>query len=247
MNFLHPGEYEIIDTMLKKCSPGEGSAVLDLGCGRGDTSAHMAEVFSLNVTGADISEAMLDAAREAHPELDFVKCDGRTLPFEDNTFDMAVMECSFSLMHRQMELLGEIRRVLKSGATVIISDVYMLNPDMARANRNFMTARRELSQHEDSYFFDDEYPSPYCLDGMFVKDLLIDLLESAGFTVEEWCDRSGELLNYAAQLLMDYGSFEAAKKAILPPDADCCCFCNAKLGKNTGYFILQARSGVKKG
>ncbi len=241
MNFLHPGEYEIIDSMLKVCTPGEGSTILDLGCGKGDTSAHIAEVFSLRVTGADISEAMLEAARASHPELDFVKCDGMTLPFEDCSFDGAVMECSFSLMRRKLELMAEIRRVLKPGAPLIISDVYMLNPDMDIANRNFMNASRELQQHEDSYFFEDEFPSPYCLDGMFVKELLIDLLESSGFSVENWCDRSGELLNYAAQLLMDYGSFEAAKKAILPPDADCCCFCNAKLGKNTGYFILEAR------
>ena len=242
MNFLHPGEYEIIDSMLKECALREGSAILDLGCGKGDTSAHIAQTFGFNVTGADISEPMLTAAREDHPELNFVQCDGVTLPFEDNSFDGIVMECSFSLMRRQMELMGEIRRVLKKGACIIISDVYMLSPDMDRARRNLMSATRMLVQHDDSYFFEDEFPSPYCLDGMFIKDLLIELLESSGFTVENWSDHSGDLLNYAAQLLMDYGSFEAAMKALLPPDTECCCFCNAKLGRNTGYFALHARA-----
>lgn len=243
MNFLHPGGTELTDAMIEACGFKAGDKILDLGCGDGSTSAHLREKFGLEVIGADTSEHMVMSAKAAHPDMEFVKCDGISLDFSSNTFDGAIMECSFSLMPRQEEILHELYCVLKKGAHIAISDLCMIKSDMERAKKNCIEAQKLIYHHrEDGECTENQvYPSPFCLDGMFVRELLLALLEDTGFIVETWVDRTQELRNYAAQLIMSYGSFEEAAKAMLPAGARCDSFCKVKPGKNTGYFSLSAR------
>jgi len=243
MYFFHPGGTVLTDVMLGRCSLPEGSKFLDLGCGTGDTAFYVSEKYGLDVTGADLSDAMLERARRSHPELSFVKCDGQALDFASCTFDGALMECAFSLMPRQEELLHELYCVLKPGAPLAISDLYILEPDMERARKNCIEAQKLIyHQRVDAECTQDQaYPSPFCLDGMFVKDLLLALLDDTGFDLEIWEDHTKELRDYAAQLLMDHGSLENACRRLLPEGEPGRTFCDAKIGRNTGYFILVAR------
>ncbi len=243
MKCFHPGGTGITDAMLSECALSEGSKFLDLGCGDGDTACYISKEYKLEVTGADLSEAMLLRAREAHPEMSFVKCDGQALDFGSCTFDGAMMECSFSLMARQEELLHELFCVLKPGAPLAISDLYILDPDMDMARKNCIEAQRLIYHpREDAECAQEErYPSPFCLDGMFVKELLLALLEDTGFDLEIWEDHTKELRDYSAQLLMDHGSLENACLSLLPEGENFDRFCGAKIGKNTGYFMLVAR------
>ncbi len=243
MSILHPGGTSLTDSMLDMCSLLPGQALLDLGCGYGDTAAHISKKYEVTVIGAEVNDKMLAAARSAHPELAFVKCDGQTLDFDSHTFDCALMECSFSLMPRQEELLHELYCVLKPGGRLAISDLYMLHPDMERAKKNCIEAQKLIyHQRKDGECTEEQvFPSPFCLDGMFVKELLLALLEDTGFTLEIWCDKTQDLRNWAAQLLMDHGSFDAAAAALMPEGVDCSSFCRVSPGKQTGYFTMVAR------
>ena len=68
---------------------GAGTRMLDAGCGAGG-AAVMARERGAIVTGCDISESMLDIARERLPGADLRLAELENLPFEDAQFDVVV-------------------------------------------------------------------------------------------------------------------------------------------------------------
>lgn len=100
--------------------PGAASA-LDACCGTGDFSLALAKAFNgrLTITGTDLSEAMLSAARTKLPEINFVKAEAKELPFPDASFDLITISFAtrnLDLDHAAMlAALKEFRRVLKPG------------------------------------------------------------------------------------------------------------------------------------
>ena len=78
-----------IEPLLDAAQVGPGVRVLDVGCGPGSLSAAAAARGAL-VTGADLAEGMLAAARRNHPGIEFVHADAEDLPFEDGAFDVAL-------------------------------------------------------------------------------------------------------------------------------------------------------------
>lgn len=92
-----------------------GGAVLDLPCGTARLfDAYTADRF--RVTGADISEDMLDMARQrcaGHDHFAWQRCDAEDLPFEDGVFDIVVsfrLMCHLPVGNRR-RVLAEMRRV----------------------------------------------------------------------------------------------------------------------------------------
>ncbi len=71
-------------------APLAGSRILDIGCGSGHLCRALARRQSLP-TGIDVSGAVLTRARVLCPDLDLVQCSAENLPFEDGSFDGAVM------------------------------------------------------------------------------------------------------------------------------------------------------------
>lgn len=98
---------------------------LDVCCGTGDFSLALRKDFGpgLTVTGADLSEAMLSAARAKKSGLSFVRAEAKELPFPDGKFDLV----SISFATRNLNIdkplllaaLREFRRVLKPGGVFV--------------------------------------------------------------------------------------------------------------------------------
>lgn len=76
--------------------------VLEVGCGNARTVAWNAppEKCGYNYIGTDISLKRLFLAKELLPESDFVQASAFTLPFRDNTFDVAI---AFGVLHHLPE------------------------------------------------------------------------------------------------------------------------------------------------
>lgn len=80
----------------------------------------------LKVTGVDLSPAMLDIARRRAADLgrrvDLREGDAHHLPFDDASFDTAV--CTFSLCNipDPHQAVGEMRRVLRPGGSLVLVD-----------------------------------------------------------------------------------------------------------------------------
>ena len=65
-----------------------GKSVLEIGSGPGGNLKMLMErAHAKSLTGADISQAMINLAQPLLPGVDLVKIDGTTLPFEDSSFD----------------------------------------------------------------------------------------------------------------------------------------------------------------
>jgi SAM-dependent methyltransferase len=88
-------------------------AVLDLGCGAGDS----VELFrslepSVRWTGADL-ERSPEVDRRTRSDADFVSFDGERLPFADASFDLVFCKQVLEHVRRPAPLLAEVARVLR--------------------------------------------------------------------------------------------------------------------------------------
>ena len=101
-----------------------GLRVLDFGCGPGTISVGLARAVDPGeVHGVDMEESQIELARAAaeaggHKNAKFHVGDVTSLPFEDNSFDVA--HCHAVLMHvpDTSGALAEVKRVLKPGGII---------------------------------------------------------------------------------------------------------------------------------
>lgn len=101
-----------------------GQKVLDVGCGTGVVAITAARLEAV-VTGADLTPALLDRAREnatlAGVPVDFHEADVEALPFADSEFDTVVSQFGHMFGPRPDVTLSEMLRVLKPGGTIAFS------------------------------------------------------------------------------------------------------------------------------
>ncbi|MFT9847002.1 class I SAM-dependent methyltransferase [Aneurinibacillus sp. REN35] len=109
--------------MMEALKPKPGEKALDIGCGTGIYSLLLASK-GVDVTGIDISRAMLEKAREkaekASQPITFIDGDIHHLPFADHTFDLAVSTIVLEFVDSPEEALSEAMRVIKPGGRLVI-------------------------------------------------------------------------------------------------------------------------------
>jgi ubiquinone/menaquinone biosynthesis C-methylase UbiE len=117
------------DRIVREAAPRRSDRVLDLGAGTGLVTLALAPVAA-DVTALDISRHMLErldahAAAAGIPNIDLVAGDMRSLPFDDETFDVVVSNYAFHhLDDPGKELsLSEARRVLVPGGRLVVCDM----------------------------------------------------------------------------------------------------------------------------
>ena len=110
-------------------------SVLDVGSGVGGPARFLAATYGCEVTGVDLSEPFVEAARylTARTGLDdkvsFEAGSALALPFEDGSFDAALLQhVAMNIADRPL-LYHEIRRVLKPGAKFATFDVVLNGGD----------------------------------------------------------------------------------------------------------------------
>ncbi|WP_326771000.1 class I SAM-dependent methyltransferase (plasmid) [Streptomyces sp. NBC_01591] len=99
-----------------------GPRVLDIGCGTGRDAAHLHRA-GRTVTGADLSDAMLEYARVRHPGPAYVRADLHGFDFEEHSFDAIVcLDSALLYCHTNDQLdrfLASCRRTLMPGGLLV--------------------------------------------------------------------------------------------------------------------------------
>jgi len=110
-------------------------SVLDAGSGVGGPARFLAATYGCRVTGVDLSEPFVDAARYLTErtgqsgQVSFETASVLELPFNDDHFDVALLQHVAMNISDRARLYREIRRVLKSGGKFATFDVVLNGGD----------------------------------------------------------------------------------------------------------------------
>jgi SAM-dependent methyltransferase len=154
--------------VVKLLAPEAGASLLDVACGAGGFVAYAAGA-GLRVTGTDLSDVAVAAARARVPAAEFMVGDAEELVFQDGTFDHVT--CLGSLEHFPHPEAGaaEMRRVLAPGGRALI-----FVPNLFFLGHVWFGLRHGQQPTEGGQGFSEEYLS---------SGAWTELLERAGFEV----------------------------------------------------------------
>lgn len=126
----------LYEALLKKVKYFTPNKLLDVGCGTGTILSRLAEDKDISLAGIDLTEEMLNVARERLGDRADLKLgDSERLPWDNNSFDTIICSNSFHHYPEPMKVLGEMLRVLKPKGHLIIGDPSM--PPIIRQLSNY--------------------------------------------------------------------------------------------------------------
>lgn len=235
MSLFRPGNIEMTKDAIEKCKFKKNAKILDIGCGEGDTVEYLTKECGFVACGIDTSVKMITEGKNRNANLDIKLGDGEFLEdYTSFTFDGVLMECVLSMINLPDEALHESFCVMKKGAKLVISDLYIKNPDPNQIKAMKIEAERQKTIPRSSGECNDSCAEEhkdrfvdFRLDGRFVIEPLIEQLKEIGYVNVVWEDRSKELQTYVAETIMEKGNLDD-------------CIARNKDVKGTGYFMMIA-------
>jgi MPBQ/MSBQ methyltransferase len=161
--------------------PPKPSLVLDVACGLGATTGHIAARYpESKVIGVNISSKQLSTAKQKHPDCRFAQMDAVTLGFADSSFDAVVcVEAAFHFDTRA-QFIREAYRILKPGGWLVLSDI--LAKPWAGRFRSTVTMRNMIVGT-------DEYRNAFSACGFAVQleDITTEAITRLCRYHRKWC------------------------------------------------------------
>jgi sarcosine/dimethylglycine N-methyltransferase len=197
-------------------------SVLDVGSGVGGPARFLAATYGCRVTGVDLSEPFVDAARYLtertgqSERVSFETASALQLPFDDGHFDVALLQhVAMNISHRVL-LYREIRRVLKLSGRFAIYDVVLLSGD-------------------------PHYPVPWArtpaTSFLLTAAATREAIEPAGFRTLAWQDDTEVANAWFAQLRASGPPPSPNLGVVMGPDF-------AQLAANLGRNLMEGRLGI---
>jgi ubiquinone/menaquinone biosynthesis C-methylase UbiE len=116
----------LVDVMLKESSLPRGGNALELGCGAGFASAHLAEDYGLTVVGTDAEADRIETAKRKNLDianLSFLVADATDLPFDNASFDLVLSQNVFHHISDWRLAAEEVARVIRDSGQFLFSDI----------------------------------------------------------------------------------------------------------------------------
>lgn len=197
-------ETELFSKIIKENSKIDARTLLHLGCGAGGHDYTFKRHFM--VTGVDISDEMLDIARELNPEVAYLKSDMRTIELEKG-FDAVTIPDSIGHMTTIKDLKKAVltaESLLKPGGVLLI--VTPIKEDFRENNFVYTGSKGdvEITTFENNYIPDHagttyeativslirrkgklEIHSDTDTIGIFKLSIWLDLLKDTGFEIKQ--------------------------------------------------------------
>jgi SAM-dependent methyltransferase len=139
------------DRVLAAAAIGASEAVLDVGCGCGQTSLAAARIArSGRVLGVDLSHAMLAVAAQragaaglTHAR--FERADAQVHPFAPDSFDVAISRCGVMFFENPVAAFSNIARAIRPGGRVaFVAWQGLSENEWIAALRDALSAGRDL-------------------------------------------------------------------------------------------------------
>jgi ubiquinone/menaquinone biosynthesis C-methylase UbiE len=108
-----------------------GSRYLDVGCGNGLATLHVAETLGLRAIGVDVDQAQIALARRAagnRTDVSFVTASATELPFATARFDIVFTNKTMHHVPDWWVALDEIKRVVAPGGYLVFADLNVPSP-----------------------------------------------------------------------------------------------------------------------
>jgi trans-aconitate methyltransferase len=103
--------------VLELLAPQAGERILDVGCGTGHLTKKIAEIGA-EVVGLDSSAEMIETARAAYPEIEFVVADAADFSF-DEPFDAVFSNAALHWIHPPEQAVICMSRALRAGGRLV--------------------------------------------------------------------------------------------------------------------------------
>jgi sarcosine/dimethylglycine N-methyltransferase len=197
-------------------------SVLDVGSGVGGPARFLAATYSCRVTGVDLSEAFVDAARyltertAQSGQVSFQTGSALALPFDDGRFDVALLQHVAMNISDRAGLYREIRRVLKRGGRFATYDLVLKSGE-------------------------PHYPVPWArtpaTSFLLSAAATREAIEPAGFRTLTWQDDSETAKAWITQLRASGPPPSPNLGVVMGPDF-------AQLSANLGRNLMESRLGV---
>ena len=197
-------------------------SVLDVGSGVGGPARLLAETYGCRVTGVDLSDPFVDAARYLTErtgqsgQVSFETASALELPFDAGRFDVALLQHVAMNISDRTRLYREIRRVLKSGGRFATFDVVSISGE-------------------------PHYPVPWArtpaMSFLLTAAATREAIEAAGFRTLAWQDDSEAAKAWIAELRASGPPPSPNLGVVMGPDF-------AQLATNLGRSLLEGRVGV---
>jgi SAM-dependent methyltransferase len=116
--------------------------ILDIGCGYGRTLNELYQNGYKNIFGMDFSEKMIERGKRLYSYLNLQTMEDGKIKCSGNSFDVVILLAVLTCViddNDQIELLNEIKRILKPGGIIYIND-FLLNND-----------KRNMLRYEECY------------------------------------------------------------------------------------------------
>ncbi|HEY0837552.1 MAG TPA: methyltransferase domain-containing protein [Azospirillum sp.] len=220
----------LAEIMIGKTRIEPGQRFIDLGCGVGMPAQRLARAKGCFVDGITISGFQQRSATERaraeglQDKLRFIHGNALAIPCEDQTYDGGwFFESIFHMGHR--DALREASRVLKPGATLVLTDLPTL-PHTTGEFRDF------VRQHIHSTFVTmDDYPSLMADAGFELVEI-----EDVGENVMPWLvPKLQETIDANKEKVVEFMG-DAAEREI-----DNWLYMFEYMSENLGYMLVTAR------
>lgn len=158
--------------------------VLDIGTGTGDFLQVLTAVFpGAVITGVDPDSISLGEAARKFPEVTFQKMGAEKLLFKANTFDVAGISMALHHLPKIQKSLKEIKRVVKPGGWIIVSELFSDNLNPAQEVHKFFHHFRSRIDRVLGV----------CHRETFKKAEIIQMIKDAGIPIQFYFDYNHEI------------------------------------------------------